>query len=768
MKSIYLFVCLSCFSRMLWAQPDKQHNLTFDKLAPQWDEAIPLGNGMIGALIWGKDNTLRLSLDRADLWDERQAFPLEQHNFKWVQEQVKNETYKAAQAWGDHPYDASPYPTKLPAAALAFDLIHMGKVISNELDLTTAINTIRFDNGTTVKNFIHATLPIGYFEISASVTTPIDQILPQLLPHLYETKNQKNEDGVSVVSGQSLARLGYKQGTLNNTTNRQLLHQPTYDGRYFEVLLEWKKIGNNKLIGAWTIANNEAADLSKVFTDKALAQLESGHIAWWTNYWSKSSVSFPDPLLERQYYLEMYKLGSVAREGAPAITLQAVWTADNGGLPPWKGDFHNDLNTQLSYWPAYTGNRLPEAKTFTDWLWKVRPENKRYTKHYFGVEGLNIPGVLTLNGYPMGGWIQYALSPTVSAWTAHHFYWQWKYSMDDNFLKEQAFTYITEAATFLKNITFLKENGKRYLPLSASPEYNNNDITAWFKDWTNFDLALANFIFSAAAEVNQVRGNKAAAQEWTATQQELPAYAADETGMLVAVGQPMEHSHRHMSPYMAIYPMNQLDINRYGDKDVIKRSMRHLEKLGTKQWVGYSFSWIASMHARAKEADEAVSNLKKFASNFCSINSFHVNGDQKGGEYSGFTYRPFTLEGNFAFAQGVHELLLQSKGTYVEVFPATPKNWSNVSFTDLRTEGGFLISAAKQNGILTTINVKADANGTFTIRHEGDLNVADAKKKLTKKQTNEGQMYSISLKKGEKVALVVGNIQVSRRPYTDL
>ena len=114
--------------------------------------------------------------------------------------------------------------------------------------------------------------------------------------------------------------------------------------------------------------------------------------------------------------MEQYKFGSAARVGAPPISLQAVWTADNGKLPPWKGDFHHDLNTQLSYWPAYSGNHLDEEIGFIDWLWNNRDTFKEYTKEYYETEGVNVPGVSTLTGQPMGGWIQYAFSPTVSAW----------------------------------------------------------------------------------------------------------------------------------------------------------------------------------------------------------------------------------------------------------------------------------------------------------------------------------------------------------------
>ncbi|WP_164122327.1 glycosyl hydrolase family 95 catalytic domain-containing protein [Sphingobacterium sp. xlx-130] len=740
MREFFLVVIIWIYCLPTSAQKAKEHHLTFDHLASRWDEAIPLGNGMLGALVWQKENTLRFSLDRADLWDERKAFNIEEHDFNWVVQQVKKNDYSEVHQWGDRPYDASPYPTKLPAAALTFDLKALGKVTSNILDIHTATHTLTFDNGTVLKSFIHATAPIGYFEIEGVHAA---HAVPSLVPHQYQSTHH-DAGAASVVSGQNLSRLGYSQGKLVSDPDQQRIHQATYDGKYFEVLLQWKQVSAKKVTGFWTITNNTTATLE---TNIGSSFLKS-HQAWWQEYWSRSSVSIPDPLLEKQYYLDIYKLGAVARPGAPAITLQAIWTADNGGLPPWKGDFHNDLNTQLSYWPAYTSNHLSEAKTFTDWLWKVRPENLKYTKQYFGVEGLNIPGVLTLNGYPMGGWIQYSLSPTVSAWTAQHFYWQWKYSMDDDFLKSQAYPYIIEAATFLKNISYLKD-GKRYIPLSSSPEYNDNRVDAWFSNWTNFDLGLAHFIFSAAAEVSTALDQSSEATTWLKIKKELPDFAADESGILVAVHHAMEHSHRHMSPYMAIYPLSLLDINNAADHELITRSLRHLESLGTKAWVGYSFGWMACLHARAKQSEQAVTNLQRFASNFCSINSFHLNGDQKGGQYSGFTYRPFTLEGNFAFAQGIHELLLQSKSGYIEIFPATPSSWQDVSFDDLRTEGGFLVSAAKSKGRLRYVKIKATHSGVLRIKEDSLVGL-----KLTQNwAVKKDGYYTFTLKKGQTIEL---------------
>ena len=127
MKKILLaiFIIHVCL-KSVYAQPGSENNLVFDSLAARWDEAIPQGNGMLGALVWQKNGRLRLSLDRADLWDERPAIDLSKFNFKWVQQHVANNDYDTVQRIGDDPYEAMPYPTKIPAGALDFDIAALG------------------------------------------------------------------------------------------------------------------------------------------------------------------------------------------------------------------------------------------------------------------------------------------------------------------------------------------------------------------------------------------------------------------------------------------------------------------------------------------------------------------------------------------------------------------------------------------------------------------------------------------------------------------
>ena len=690
--------------------PLKKHNLKFDTLAQRWDEGMPMGNGLLGALVWKKDNRLRMSLDRVDLWDDRPMPEIDQLKFGWVIEKVKQDQYDSVQMLGDVPYEQNAAPTKIPGASLEFDLSRFGKVVSNEFNIRNGLNTIEFEDEGVFRSYVHATETYGVFILE---NLPED-IHPALIIPDYASSVEAGPG--NSVDGQSLQRLGYPKGTLNKTENAISYHQPTYDDHFYEVLLHWQKVSENKMIGLWTISNNQKAQLPGI-DDSVEPAIWSSHNDWWESYWNQSSLTLPDSLLERQYYLEMYKFGSVARSDTPPISLQAVWTADNGKLPPWKGDFHHDLNTQLSYWPAYTGNHLQLASGYTNWLWKNRQTFKAYTQDYFGVEGLNVPGVTTLDGDPMGGWIQYALGPTVAAWLGHHFYLEWRYNMDRKFLIKRAYPWIADVATYLQNISVADDNGLRSLPLSSSPEVYNNSAQAWFTKTTNFDLALIRWTFEKAAELALVLEKKEEAQQWKQYLSQWPALATDsDLGLLLAPGHPLTASHRHHSHVVGFHPLGILDYaHGKTEIEIIDNTLATLDSLGTKQWVGYSFSWLANMRARSFDGEGAAEALQIFASAFCLPNSFHVNGDQSGKGYTNATYRPFTLEGNFAFAAAIQEMLLQSHTGAIRIFPAVPESWDELSFSNLRAQGAFVVSADRKNNQVERVEILSEKGRELNI-----------------------------------------------------
>jgi hypothetical protein len=736
------------------------HDLTFSKLAPSWDEAVPLGNAHVGALVWQKGANLRFSLDHVALWDLRQKpamAELDRYNFKWVEKQALTRNYKLVQDRYDTPYGRIPFPTKIPGGALEFDARALGETESVRLYLRNALCEVKWRSGVRLQTFVHASENSGWFRFENAP----QNFEPRLDAPPYGER-KKGRVANSLQTG-TLGTLGYSQGKIVRSGDTLLYHQTGSNGFFYEIAVAWRRDGN-ALEGVWTIrpkTENATANATvPPLAEQLKKTLQTGfsaaytaHKKWWQNYWAKATVSIPDAQLAKQYHNEMYKFGAAARKDAPPISLQAVWTADDGKLPPWFGDFHHDLNTQLSYWPCYAGNRLEEGSGYLNWLWDIIPESKKYTRSFFGVDGLNVAGVGTIKGEPMGGWIQYSFGITVSAWLSQHFYLHWLYSRDKDFLKNRAYPYLKEVAIFLDNISVRDAAGKRKLPLSASPEIFNNSRQAWFLTTTNYDLALIRFVFGAADECARELGEFTEADRWRTILSEWPDYDLDSDGALTfAKGFPQTQSHRHLSHIMAMHPLGLIDpANGERDKKIIAATLKKLDKVGSAEWCGYSFSWLGNVKARALDGEGAAKALKIFAGSFCLPNTFHVNGEQTRLGYSSLHYRPFTLEGNFAFASGIHEMLLQSHTGVIRLFPAIPAAWKEASFENLRATGAFLVSAKLAGGKVVSVRVFSEKGGLLRIGKPDGANANTLKLRGGKLLKEENNIWFIETSAGEEV-----------------
>ncbi len=188
------------------------------------------------------------------------------------------------------------------------------------------------------------------------------------------------------------------------------------------------------------------------------------------------------------------------------------------------------------------------------------------------------------------------------------------------------------------------------------------------------------------------------------------------------------------------------------DRKIIMNTLDNLEKQGTLEWTGYSFSWQGNLYARAGQGEKAASVLRLFAECFCLKNSFHVNGDQCKAGHSNFVYRPFTLEGNFAFASGIQEMLLQSHTGVINVFPAIPDSWEDASFENLRTVGAFLVSAEMEGGKVMELEVHSEKGGAVAIQDP----FGGQKFEVDKEYNSEGNILTFQMSPGETVRLQVG------------
>lgn len=700
-----------------------------------WDEAVPLGNGLTGGLLWGEGRTLRLSLDRSDLWDLRTPDLYREPDWTYatMQRLVRERNQQELQRRFDDPFEQIPYPTKLPAARLEIILDEGHQVGSFVLDLRRGVGRAEFPRGA-AEVFFSAREPVAMMRVEAAV--PVVKLVPPA----------------------ALASLGYAPATVEQAGSAQWLVQDAALNLRYVVYVAARRGSRETELAIAIVTNGDALNPLAVAKARAERALEAGftrllaaHTTWWDTFWAASAVELPDPRLQQLYTLAQYFYGAASRRGAPPLPLQGVWTADAGSLPPWKGDYHFDLNVQMTYWAYLAAGRFDEGTALLDFMWALIPAHRQFARQFFATRGIVVPGVMTLDGRPMAGWGQYSLSPVQGAWVAHAFYQHWRYTMDRRFLASRAYPYCMQIAEGLLGLLVPDARGKLKLPLSTSPEIHDNSLAAWMTPMTNYDLAIVRWLFGALEEMASALGRQQDAARWGSLLARMDELAIDpQSGALrLSPDESLQASHRHFSHLMAIHPLGTLSIEGSDrDRSVVMASLDELARLGTSQWVGYSFAWAACLEARAGRGDRAAAYLDAFAKAFVLRNGFHANGDQTRSGYSRFTYRPVTLEGNFAAAQAVHEMLLQSWGGVVRVFPATPATWQDAAFFDLRTEGGLVVSGVRTRGRTVEVRIRATRDQTLRLRDPFEGEVPSW---IGPAPTRRGRDYEWRLKRGQQL-----------------
>lgn len=718
-----------------------------------WDEAIPLGNGTMGVLVWGEGGTLRLSLDRGDLWDERPSpqFVAVRDRFNWraMQDMVTSNRMDEFNQVFDANYDYNAAPTKLPAGRVEIDLAPGVALRQFRLNLNTAEARAVLADGVEVRGFVdaaHVGEPVAVFYVPG-----------------------KSWRGLRLLSPESVKKLGYPAPRQIQEEDWRCFEQPAADGFSYAVGAGWKSVSGGTLLAVTVATRAEGKSPSAVAQARVRRALAAGygarfrpHAGWWEKFWARSSVEIPDVPIRQQYHLVRYFYGAASRRGAPPMPLQGVWSADAGSLPPWKGDYHNDLNTQMTYLAYRTSGDWEEGACFLDYLWNLLPRFRQFAQDFYGTPGAAVPGVMSLAGQPLGGWGQYSLSPTMGAWNAHLFYLHWRHTWDVKFLRQRAYPFCVEIGRCLESLLHPNAQGILVLPLSSSPEIFDNTRRAFLQPNSNYDLASLRMLFLALQEMASVQGLTEEASHWGILSTQLgPFHTNGEGTLLLDARTALPGSHRHLSNLMPLHPFNLLTIDGGGqDRQVIRASLADWDRQGTKQWCGYSFSWMACLRARVGDAEEAWRNLDIFARAFVLRNGFHANGDQTKSGHSSFTYRPFTLEGNFLAMEAVHEMLLQSWNPRagdpepgpIRLFPATPGRWREASFAVWRAEGGHRVSARRENNATTWFRIVAGRTGKLRIRDNFGGREPQWQGMVP---AREGQDYVLSVRAGQVVSAVL-------------
>jgi hypothetical protein len=700
--------------------PPPSQNLRLKAPIETWDEAIPLGNGLTGGLLWGGQQELRLSLDRGDLWDERTHGPKE-----WW----KSQTWAKGGPMWEAAYEGTT-PTKLPAGALFITLPGGRTIRSFELNLATAEGIARLNDGSEAQVLFSATEAVALLRLPGLPPERVEVLSPVEV----STRLRGDSGGPN---GGSVEALGYAKaqtGTSRTALGQACWYrQPAAEGLEYGVYVEARQEQGATLIALCVASTRDGADWFNTASRRCAKALERGyaatlasHAAWWQAFWGQSQVSLPEERFQKSYQFARYLYGAGSRPGAPPMPLQGVWTCATGGLPPWKGDYHSDLNTQMTYIAYQAAGNFDAGLSYLDFLWDKRKVWRAFARDFYETPGLAVPGVMSLSGQPLGGWGAYSLSPTMTSWNAHLFYLHWRHTGEDRFLKERAYPWSREAAECLRALLKPDAKGALVLPRSSSPEWGDN---RWWPANTNYDLMCLKMHFLAVAEMAEAQGLSEEARSWKTTAAQLGEFHTAADGeLLIAPGVALrgEH-HRHLSNLIGIYPFNLLSVEGSGaDRRRISTTLARPEWNGDHHdgWCGYSWAWMAALRARTGDGEAAYHHLDVFQQAYTSRNGFHLNGDQTRLNFSNLHYRPFTLEGNFIAMQAVQEMLLQSwsptpgmpSSGIIRLFPAVPWRWHEASFAELRAEGGFKVSARRENNATTWFKVEATRSGRMRLR----------------------------------------------------
>ncbi len=449
------------------------------------------------------------------------------------------------------------------------------------------------------------------------------------------------------------------------------------------------------------------------------------HRLWWNAFYPTSFVSIPDRFWESFYWIQMYKLGASTRADGCLIDNHGPWLQPT----PWPYATWN-LNVQLTYWPFNASGHLREAESLPRRLWEHRdqlrknvvPERFRHDSYAIGraaTETLNSPLLISSHQHNEIGNLPWAL---------HNVWLQYRHTMDDGFLRERLFPLLKGSINYYLHVLEEGDDGRLHLPVTHSPEYGDAADA-------NYDLSLLRWGCRTLLWIDErLQLNDDRAERWREVLDRLTDYPGDdEQGYYIGRDAKYAKSHRHYSHLLMIYPLYLVNTDQPGARKQIEKSVSHWHSL-PRHLLGYSFTGSASIFASLGDGDRALAKLNGLRS-FLLANTMYREGGP-------------VIETPLSAAQSIHDLLVQSWGETIRVFPAVPSAWKDVVIDRLRTEGAFELSAKRAGGKTLWVRLKSLAGEPFRVRLgiEGPIVVEAGDGRV---EPVEGDLYRLKLQAGE-------------------
>ena len=410
-----------------------------------------------------------------------------------------------------------------------------------------------------------------------------------------------------------------------------------------------------------------------------------------------------DPGLEvLLFQYARYLMISCSRPGDLPATLQGLW--NNSNNPPWGGDYHSDVNVQMNYWFVDAANLGECFQPLYEWLNSIIPVRRDATKKEFGTRGW-----MTRSCNGIFGGATYHWVPGDAAWMAQNIWDHYAFSMDRHYLETRAYPIIKELCEFWED--FLKEGpgGTLVSPQSQSPEHGPFAEGNSYEQQLIYDL-FTNYIEASQAlgvdteyrkKIMSLRGRLLGPQigKWG----QLQEWAAD-------LDDPKEE-HRHLSHMIAVHPGRQ--ISPLTTPELAEAAKVSMNARGDSS-TGWSRAWKSCIWARLYDGNRAYKILSGMLKSQITPNLFD-------------THPPFQIDGNFGYAAGVCEMLLQSHAGEIAILPALPKAWPTGKVTGLCARGGFIVDIQWKDGKVTSYRIASATAKAVKVRVNGEVKTEQSK-----------------------------------------